>query len=101
MSYKIRSLSKETIFWSAFGLWFDFHPILVLDTSTSGCNEWNRFGNDDNTCLFVAHRRHESYKWKIPPLDEDLLGGLGAWGTDSRKGDDTFENLLLMSLEQD
>ncbi|THU84188.1 hypothetical protein K435DRAFT_971296 [Dendrothele bispora CBS 962.96] len=29
ISYKIRSLSKETPFWSAFGLWFSFEPVLV------------------------------------------------------------------------
>lgn len=29
ISYKIRSLSKETPFWSAFGLWFSFEPVLT------------------------------------------------------------------------
>ncbi|THU75270.1 hypothetical protein K435DRAFT_881209, partial [Dendrothele bispora CBS 962.96] len=33
ISYKIRSLSKETPFWSAFGLWFSFEPVLVRPTS--------------------------------------------------------------------
>jgi len=28
ISYKIRSLLKETPFWSAFGLWFSFVPVL-------------------------------------------------------------------------
>ncbi|KAF8968054.1 hypothetical protein BDZ97DRAFT_1903028 [Flammula alnicola] len=101
ISYKIRSLAKETPFWSAFGLWFDFSPVLMKEKSGKG--EWKRFGTDfdDTTFLFVAHRRPQSYKWKIPPLDDDLLGGVGSYGTDTRKGDDTFENLLLMLVEQD
>ncbi|KAJ3491795.1 hypothetical protein NLI96_g469 [Meripilus lineatus] len=28
ISYKIRSLAKETAFWSTFGLWFTFEPVL-------------------------------------------------------------------------
>ena len=60
-----------------------------------------RFGEfDDNTFIFVAHRRPESFDWKIPPLDEQLLAGVGAHGTDNPKGDDTFELLLFMGLDQ-
>ncbi|KAH9047360.1 hypothetical protein EDB84DRAFT_1263811 [Lactarius hengduanensis] len=29
ISYKIRSLTKEMAFWSAFGLWFTFAPVLM------------------------------------------------------------------------
>ncbi|KAG9314823.1 hypothetical protein JVU11DRAFT_3916 [Chiua virens] len=29
ISYKIRSLSKETPFWTAFGLWFSFQPVVA------------------------------------------------------------------------
>jgi len=103
ISYKIRSLAKETTFWTAFGLWFQFSPVLAKDPSKTTSAEWHRFGVDfdDTTFLFVGHRRPESYSWKVPVIDEDLLGGVGANGTDTRKGDDTFENLLLMSLEQD
>jgi hypothetical protein len=39
--------------------------------------------------------------WKIPPLDDDILGGVGAYGSSATKGDDTFENLLFLSLGQD
>lgn len=68
-----------------------------------GEGEWGPFGTDpdDTTFLFVAHRRPESYKWKIPPLDDDLLGGVGAYDSPTRKGDDTFENLLFLSLGED
>ncbi|KAJ3512959.1 hypothetical protein NLJ89_g3228 [Agrocybe chaxingu] len=99
ISYKIRSLAKETAFWSAFGLWFDFQPVLMKNGSEK--SHWQRFGADfdDATFLFVAHRRHESFDWKIPLSDPDLLGGVGAHGSDTRKGDDTFENLLLMMME--
>ncbi|KAF8905072.1 hypothetical protein CPB84DRAFT_637208 [Gymnopilus junonius] len=99
ISYKLRSLAKEATFWSAFGLWFEFQPILARDKLAA--SEWQRFGEnfDDTSFLFTANRRLESYNWTIPELDEDLLGGMGANGTGTRKSDDTFENLLLMGLE--
>ncbi len=104
ISYKVRSLPKESTFWSAFGLWFDFRPILVRHTLESNQNEWlwERFGADfdDLTFIFVAHRRLESYHWRVPVLDEDLITGVGACGTDLRKNDDTFESLLVMLMEQ-
>jgi len=80
ISYKIRSLVKESSFWSAFGLWFHFWPVLIRDKSNDG--EWRRFGSDldDTTFLFVAHRRAESFDWEIPALDDELLGGVGAHG---------------------
>lgn len=91
---------KETSFWSSFGLWFAFVPVIARDKSGDG--EWTRFGSDsdDTTFIFVAHRRPESFDWKIPLLDEQLLAGMGAHGTDSPKGDDTFEALLFMALDQ-
>lgn len=101
ISYKIRSLAKESIFWSAFGLWFTFRPVLIKDGS--GDSDWRRFGSDldDTIFVFVAHRRAESFDWKVPVLDDELLGGVGAYGKNSRKGDDTFENLLIMTIQQD
>ena len=101
ISYKIRSLAKESSFWSAFGLWFKFQPVLIRDKSSD--SEWRRFCSDldDTTFLFVAHRRAESFDWKIPALDDELLGGVGAHGKNSRKCDDTFENLLIMTIQQD
>ncbi|KJA16427.1 hypothetical protein HYPSUDRAFT_193151 [Hypholoma sublateritium FD-334 SS-4] len=100
ISYKLRSLVKETSFWSAFGLWFAFVPVVAREISENG--EWTRFGSDsdDTTFIFVAHRRPESFDWNIPLLDEQLLAGTGAHGTDSPKGDDTFETLLFMALDQ-
>lgn len=75
---------------------------MLVRTKTEGA-EWKRFGTDfdDTTSLFIAHRRPESYNWEMPPSDRDLLAGVGAHGTDTSKGDDTFENLLLMALNQD
>ncbi|KAJ6531968.1 putative methyltransferase-domain-containing protein [Mycena capillaripes] len=103
ISYRIRSLAKETPFWSAFGLWFEFAPVLVKKTSPELGHDtpWQRFGTslEDPTFVFVARRRKESLEWKLPPSDEDLLLGIMAQGTLSPKGDDTFETLLLMSLD--
>ncbi|KAG6821319.1 hypothetical protein H0H93_000180 [Arthromyces matolae] len=101
ISYKLRSLSKETPFWSSFGLWFEFKPVLVKDI-TSNRGEWDRFGSSssaDPVFVFVGHRRPESFSWEVPSDDSDLLGGRGAWGNDSLKSDDTFETLLFMSLD--
>ena len=51
--------------------------------------------------IFVAHRRLESFTWIPPESDEELLGGVGAMGSKSRKEDGTFESLLLMSVDVD
>ncbi|KAH0585315.1 hypothetical protein H2248_008556 [Termitomyces sp. 'cryptogamus'] len=101
ISYKLRSLSKETPFWSAFGLWFNFEPILVKDTSSAD-SQWQRFGASavyDPVFIFVGCRRPESFSWTIPLDDSDLLGGKGAMGNDSMKSDDTFETLLFMTMD--
>ncbi|KAI6006608.1 putative methyltransferase-domain-containing protein [Pisolithus orientalis] len=101
VSYKVRSLQKETPFWAAFGLWFAFHPVLfrhrrplrlsvVADDHVLG---------EDQTFVFVAHRRPESMSWEIPQSDQDLIDGVGARGTSLRKADDTFETLLFMAME--
>jgi predicted nicotinamide N-methyase len=104
ISYKIRSLSKETPFWSAFGLWFSFEPVIArkIDANNS-LSEWQRFGSDigvdsDLAFIFVARRRPESLNWTIPSENIDLLGGVGARGTCGKKSDETFETLLLMGL---
>ncbi|KAJ3810689.1 putative methyltransferase-domain-containing protein [Lentinula aff. lateritia] len=101
ISYKIRSLPKETLFWAAFGLWFTYEPVLVreqLPDSSLSC--WQRFGSafEGPMFVFVARRRPESLKWFIPLQDSDLLAGFGAYGTMHPKVDDTFENILFMSL---
>ncbi|KAF8628014.1 hypothetical protein AX15_004132 [Amanita polypyramis BW_CC] len=102
ISYKIRSLSKETLFWSTFGLWFEFSPVLTRDKSDR-CN-WRRFGastSEDALFIFVARRRPQSFHWHVPLGDLDLLNGVGAWGTNHRKGDDTFESLLLLRMDME
>lgn len=98
ISYKIRSLAKESAFWAAFGLWFEFYPVLFRENAADA--NWERYGAhlDDISFLFHASRRPESYDWVVPEANKDLLEGIGAGGTGSRKSDDTFENLLLMSL---
>ena len=102
LAYKIRSLSKETPFWSAFGLWFTFTPVLVRARSKDDDSRWERFdsGGDGEIFLFVARRRAESFSWTVPEDDVPLLEGVGAWGTDERKGDDQFEVLLLMRVDE-
>lgn len=106
LSYKVRSLTKETPFWSAFGLWFTFEPVLAKRKAFAEeepDSSWRCFGSSssEDSFVFVAHRRAESFSWIVPPTDQDLLDGVGAWGTKSRKGDDTFEILLLMMLDED
>ncbi len=47
---------------------------------------------------FVAYRRSESRQWSIPSADSQLLAGVGTQGTDTPKGDDSFDCLLLMTM---
>ncbi|THH15559.1 hypothetical protein EW146_g4931 [Bondarzewia mesenterica] len=105
ISYKIRSLPKEAPFWSAFGLWFTYASVLTRpqspsSSSTSPLSElpWTRLGMDMEAFVFVAHRRPESTEWVVPEDDSDLLGGVGAGGTLTRKSDDAFELFLLMMM---
>ncbi|KAI0067294.1 hypothetical protein BV25DRAFT_1089823 [Artomyces pyxidatus] len=108
ISYKIRSLSKETPFWSAFGLWFTFSPVVFRsmqptspDSSPNSLPDtrWRRYGEDDDAFVFTARRRPESLQWAVPADDAALLNGVGARGSESHKNDDTFELLLMMNLE--
>ncbi|KAJ4494735.1 putative methyltransferase-domain-containing protein [Lentinula edodes] len=101
ISYKIRSLPKETPFWAAFGLWFTYEPVLVREhLPDSSLSSWRRFGSafEGPMFIFIARRRPESLEWIIPSEDNDLLAGFGAYGTMHPKVDDTFENILFMSL---
>jgi len=108
MSYNVRSLSKETPFWSAFCLWFAFEPVLAR-RRTANIKDgtpplpWRRFGSsvDGHVFVFIARRRPDSLTWEVPDNDQDLMDGVGAYNTRSRKGDDTFETLLLMALGDD
>ena len=100
ISYRLRSMTKEGPFWSAFGLWFDFHPVLMRKVNDSEPS-WSRFGSsmENPTYLFVAQRKPASFSWEVPPEDKDLLSGKGAYGTDRPKSDGTFEALQLMDLD--
>jgi hypothetical protein len=113
ISYMIRSMTKEAPFWSAFGLWFRFYPVSYLpptkpsdstrdldDSEEEG--EWRRFGSeqDDQVFVFVAKRRPASHSWEVPEDDRELLSGVGANGTKVPKSDDTFESLLLLSMDR-
>ncbi|KAI0367981.1 hypothetical protein BV20DRAFT_969814 [Pilatotrama ljubarskyi] len=110
LSYKMRSLPKETPFWSAFGLWFEFVPVLARPRpahhnphpEVPRSEQWCRFspGDDsDETFVLVARRRPESLSWTIPEEDSALIAGIGAYGSDSPKSDDQFERLLLMGMD--
>ncbi|KAI9066270.1 hypothetical protein FKP32DRAFT_1589782 [Trametes sanguinea] len=112
LSYKLRSLAKETPFWSAFGLWFQFEPVLARRRSrTLSENEsvqvqeeqtWTRLSpgdSSDEMFVLIARRRPESLKWTVPEEDAALLAGVGAYLTSSPKSDDQFEQLLLMGLD--
>ena len=100
ISYKIRSLAKETAFWSAFGLWFTFTPVLTSPSaSTSPDLSWKRFGASADAFILIAHRRPESMRWPVPEDDAELLGGVGARGGSGRKSDDAFEAMLLMQID--
>lgn len=48
ISYKIRSLSKETPFWSAFGLWFAFEPVLARPIGRDSWGDHNSVHNLEN-----------------------------------------------------
>ena len=123
MSYKIRSLPKETPFWSAFGLWFAYEPVLyrcrrhapLPSTRGNGDYEsdrlpltthpnedpgtgWARYHAPSSSYIFTAHRKNVSLDWSIPEGDKDLLEGVGAYDDQRRKGDDAFDLMLLMSI---
>ena len=105
IAYRVRNLTKETPFWSAFGLWFSFEPVLTRPSTSDGSQNlpWTRIGSscDGPTFIFVARRRQASFTWLVPQSDQDLMDGVGAFGTDTRKADDTFETLLLMTMQDD
>ncbi|EMD33888.1 hypothetical protein CERSUDRAFT_159157 [Gelatoporia subvermispora B] len=103
ISYKIRSLPKETPFWSAFGLWFRFDAVLARPKTdvSEPHSAWSRFvpvPSDQETYVLVAYRRPESLAWTVPEDDQELLAGVGAWGTLVGKTDDKFEEMLLLNI---
>jgi hypothetical protein len=104
ISYKIRSLPKESPFWSAFGLWFDWEPVLYreknanLAPGVANNPLWTRYHSPSSTYLFIAHRKSASLLWSMPDSDSDLLEGVGGLGDDFKKADEGFEVMLLMDL---
>jgi len=110
-------------FWSAFGLWFSYEPVLYrphhqsllesLQENANGerngppCNthsngdpeaKWARYHASSSTYIFIARRKSVSLAWTVPEGDKDLLEGVGADGNQRRKADDAFELMLLMDL---
>ncbi|KAF9645985.1 hypothetical protein BDM02DRAFT_379059 [Thelephora ganbajun] len=123
VSYRIRSLPKETPFWAAFGLWFSYEPVLYrrrhqfplpshpengdyrtdrppLNADSNKAPEavWARYHTPSSTYVFVARRKSISLGWSVPDDDKNLLEGVGAYNDQRQKGDDAFELMLLMSL---
>ena len=119
ISYRIRSLQKESPFWSAFGLWFSYEPVLyrrcrpfhrgdddygsdrpLLNTYSNKDPEmdWARYHTPSSTYIFIARRKGTSLGWSVPEGDKDLLEGVGAYGDQRQKGDDTFDLMLLMGM---
>jgi hypothetical protein len=73
-----------------------------VHTRSGGSSRWERFGvgGDGEVFVFTARRRPESFAWPAPEDDAALLEGVGTWGTQDRKGDDTFELFLLMGVDE-
>ncbi|KZT29727.1 hypothetical protein NEOLEDRAFT_1153644 [Neolentinus lepideus HHB14362 ss-1] len=100
ISYKIRSLSKESPFWNAFGIWFTFYPVMIRSTSIDNPRTWRRLGSsatEDHSFVFIARRRPESFSWTMPQNDSDLMNGFGTpWSSDEQ-----FETLLLTAFDDE
>ncbi|KDQ13551.1 hypothetical protein BOTBODRAFT_111314 [Botryobasidium botryosum FD-172 SS1] len=88
LSYKVRSLQKESPFWFAFGAWFSFHPVLYRHKKVPP-SQWNRFGSSTSSFVFVATRKQETLGWTVPEDDTALMG----------RGDMAFEQILLFDME--
>lgn len=114
IGYKLRSYAKEEPFWRAFGVWFDFAPVLC---KRAGESDWRRLGArsvdfgassdpealpEDEMFVFVAHRKQNTMACEVPLEDEHLLGGwmLRDGALVRGTGAETFE-LLLMTAIQD
>ncbi|QRV98934.1 hypothetical protein RhiJN_26953 [Ceratobasidium sp. AG-Ba] len=99
IGYRVRSLTKEIPFWQVFGTWFSFAPVLARRLESEGAGTaWGRFGAANDTHVFVANRRPESYMWSVPTEDSQLMNG---FGPSPPRLDDTFESLLLLEIDTD
>lgn len=87
---RIRDLEKEWPFWAAFGAWFDFSPVLQLDTRRSEKRRcWERYGVAGETWIFVARRgRHVGVE--LDGLSDGELLGIAQ--------NERFELLLQLSM---
>ena len=113
MGYKVRSLTKEQPFWTAFGAWFDFAPVLCTEHAHNKVT-FVPFGSraahlahtvpaDADGCplddyfLLVAHRKAATLAWAPPASDAQLLAGCYDTGHDiiSGQGTDAFEWMLM------
>ncbi|UZJ53540.1 hypothetical protein CBS101457_002860 [Exobasidium rhododendri] len=116
IGYKLRSYSKEEPFWKAFGVWFDFAPVLFKEDKT----EWRRFGSravdcnqhlpgnedgeaaaEDEMFVFVAQRKASTFDCVAPIEDERLLGGWldKAGALVQGSGAETFELMLMNAIQ--
>lgn len=119
ISYKIRSLAKEEPFWRAFGVWFDFRPILCRKhTHAAKIDDWRRFGSlkadlfdacsdaeaeaEDDIFVFYATRRRETLACAVPASDVDLMAGqiiTRDGHTLSGTGSEQFELIIFNALQ--
>lgn len=89
---RIRDLEKEWPFWSAFGGWFEFEPVLVRKKVEEGDGVgWRMFGVPGESWLFVGRRRAETLR-----LDAGGMSDVEIMVQGSK-----FEELLQMSLSSD
>ncbi|CAE6535047.1 unnamed protein product [Rhizoctonia solani] len=100
IGYKIRSLAKESPLWQVFGTWFTFEAVLARPKKGRDEKQesWTRFGQTDDSLIFVATRRPESLEWEVPVLDGQLMSG---YGPSPPMLDDTFESLLMLGIADD
>jgi hypothetical protein len=118
IGYKLRSHSKEEPFWKAFGVWFNFAPILCKDLNKKD-EDWRRFGNrscdsgragsrqdedapaEDEMFVFVAQRKKSTLECLAPENDDQLLSGylIKNGILEQGSGAETFELLLMNAIE--
>lgn len=89
---KVRSLAKETAFWEAFGVYFEFAAVDVRcrDAAKSGCRlADNSADDDDRIFVFLAKRRKGT---SFAALGHDVANIIQA---SNSKRDTTFEEILM------
>jgi len=89
ISCRLRDPVKETPFWSAFGVWFEFTPVLAKDLRKGPGSCWVRFGGQGETWIFIARRKRDSLLRNIFGYTDSELLSLC---------DSAFEMLLQMDL---